>query len=41
MRDAITLWVLLPIWALCLVGGATIIVVGMAQALWFLLGPHP
>jgi hypothetical protein len=39
MRDAITLLVLLPIWALCLVGGATIIVVGLAQALWSLFAP--
>jgi hypothetical protein len=33
MRDAITLWLVLPIWAVCIVAGAAIWVVGITQGL--------
>ena len=33
MREKLTLWVLLPIWALSIVGEATIVVLGMVEAL--------
>jgi hypothetical protein len=38
MRDAITLWVILPIWAVCIVAGAAIWVVGIGQGLLSLFG---
>ena len=40
MRDEIIAWIILPIWALALMGGAVIVVRGLIEALWFLLGPQ-
>jgi hypothetical protein len=38
-RIPLRLWILLPIWAMGIVGGTLIIVAGMAQALWSLFAP--
>jgi hypothetical protein len=37
-RIPLRLWILLPLWAMGIVGGALIIVVGMAQMTLVLLG---
>lgn len=39
-RNELIAWVILPLWVLCLMGGAVIVVQGMIAALWFLLGPQ-
>jgi hypothetical protein len=38
MRDAVTLFILLPIWAVGIVAGAAIWLVGMVQGILYLFG---
>ena len=38
MRDALTLWLILPLWAIAIVAGAVIWIVGIAQGVLSLFG---
>jgi hypothetical protein len=38
MRDALTLWLILPLWAVAIVAGAMILLVGIAQGILSLFG---
>ena len=39
-RSEIMVWIIMPIWVLCLMGGAVIVARGLIELLWFLLGPQ-
>jgi hypothetical protein len=41
MRDEIVAWVILPLWAVAIVAGAMIWLVGMAQGILWLFGVSP
>jgi hypothetical protein len=38
MRDALTLWLILPLWAVGIVAGAMILLAGIAQGILSLFG---
>jgi hypothetical protein len=38
MRDALTLWLILPLWAVAIVAGAMIWLVGLMQGILWLFG---
>jgi hypothetical protein len=38
MRDALTVWLILPLWAVAIVAGSLIWLVGIAQGILWLFG---